>query len=116
MVGRPLADALINRNATVTLCHSKTTNLKQFTKKADIIISSVGKKNLITKEMVKENFIGIDVGITIEEGNMSGDFKKNTYEKASYITPIPGGVGPLTVSMAIENLLELERQKRKNML
>lgn len=109
IVGRPLTDALINRNATVTLCHSKTKSLNEFTKLADIVVSAVGKPNLITKEMVKEGFIGIDIGINILDGKLVGDFHENTKEKASYLTPVPGGVGPMTISMIIENLIELKR-------
>ncbi len=107
IVGRPLADALINRNATVTLCHSKTKNLEEYTKRADILISAVGKANLITKDMVKENFIGIDVGINIVNDKLVGDFNQNVCDKASYLTPVPGGVGPMTVAMIIDNLIEL---------
>ena len=110
IVGRPLADALINRNATVTLCHSKTINLEEYTKRADILISAVGKANLITKDMVKKDFIGIDVGINVVNGKLTGDFSKDVEEKASYLTPVPGGVGPMTVAMIIDNLIELVRE------
>ena len=112
IVGRPLADALINRNATVTLCHSKTKDMKEYTKRADIVISAVGKPKLITKGMVKKDFIGIDVGINVVNGKLVGDFSKNTYEKASFITPVPGGVGPMTVAMIIDNLIELKKNER----
>lgn len=109
IVGRPLTDALINRDATVTLCHSKTKNIEMYTSQADIIISAVGKPNLITKEMVKEDFIGIDVGINIVSDKIVGDFNENVKEKASYLTPVPGGVGPMTIAMLISNLIELKK-------
>ena len=112
IVGRPLADALINRNATVTLCHSKTKDLEKHTKRADIVISAVGKANFITKDMVRKNFIGIDVGINIVNSKLVGDFSKDTSEKASYLTPVPGGVGPMTVAMIIDNLIEMKRNKK----
>lgn len=109
IVGRPLTDALINRDATITLCHSKTKNIEMYTSQADIIISAVGKPNLITKEMVKEDFIGIDVGINIVSDKIVGDFNENVKEKASYLTPVPGGVGPMTIAMLISNLIELKK-------
>ena len=108
LVGRPLEDALINRNATVFLCHSKTKNLKEITKISDIVISAAGVPNLITKDMVKKDFIGIDVGMNLVEGKLVGDFAKDIEEKASYLTPVPGGVGPMTVAMVIHNLIELK--------
>ncbi len=109
-VGRTLADALINQNATVTLCHSKTKDLKKHTKHADIIVSAVGKEGFITKDMVKKNFIGIDVGINFKDGKLTGDFSNEAVEKASYMTPVPGGVGPMTVAMIIENLIQLKEE------
>lgn len=127
IVGKPLAIALSNRDATVTLCHSKTENLEEFTKRADILISAVGKPGLITGEMVKEGFIGIDVGTTrvkVEENGevknkLKGDFVfDEVSKKASFITPVPGGVGPMTVACVIGNLLkakelELAKQGKK---
>lgn len=107
IVGKPLSLALTNRNATVTLCHSKTKNLGEITKNAEILISAVGKEKLITGDMVKNDFIGVDVGITrTSEGKICGDFDfENVKEKASYITPVPGGVGPMTIAMIIDNLI-----------
>lgn len=109
LVGRPLFDALVNRDATVTLCHSKTKDLAFHTKQADIIVCAVGKHDLITKDMVKDDFIGIDVGINFVDGKLVGDFSKDVVEKASYLTPVPGGVGPMTVAMIIDNLIELKK-------
>jgi len=111
IVGRPLADAFINRNATVTLCHSKTKDLEKHTKRADIVVAAVGKPNLINKNMVKKGFIGIDVGINMVDGKLVGDFSQDVEEKASYLTPVPGGVGPMTVAMIIDNLIDLARIK-----
>jgi len=111
IVGRPLADALVNRDATVTLCHSKTKDISIYTNLADIIISAVGEVNLIHKYMVKDGFVGIDVGINFVDDKMVGDFRKDVYPQASYITPVPGGVGPMTVAMIIENLIQLSKQE-----
>ena len=106
IVGKPLALALSNRNATVTLCHSKTRDLGEITRLSDIVISAVGKPKLVTENMVKEGFVGIDVGINRENGKLCGDFDYDAIkDKASLITPVPGGVGPMTISMIIDNLI-----------
>ena len=106
IVGKPLSIALLNRNATVSVCHSKTKNLKEMTKTADILVSAVGKTNLVTKEMVKEGTVVIDVGISRVNNKVVGDTSFNEIkDKCSYITPVPGGVGPMTVAMIMENLL-----------
>lgn len=115
IVGKPLELALQNRNATVSLCHSKTINLSDYTTKADIIISATGVAKLIKKNMVKEGFIGIDVGINRDNGKLCGDFDfDDIKEKASLITPVPGGVGPMTIAMIIDNLLEEKRKKERH--
>ncbi len=115
IVGKPVASLLLNRNATVTVCHSKTKNLAEFTKKADILISAVGIAGLVTEDMVKQGSVIIDVAINREdkEGNegvkiITGDvdFEK-VKNKVSLITPVPGGVGPMTIAMLMENLVEL---------
>ena len=107
LVGKPLVNLFLNENATVTICHSKTKNLKDYTITADILISAVGKKNLITKDMVKQNAVVIDVGITRENNKLYGDVDfDNVFNKASYITPVPGGVGPMTVTELGYNVLE----------
>lgn len=99
LVGRPVAELLINSSATVTLCHSKTKDLASVTRGADILIVAVGKSRLITKDMVKEGAVVIDVGINkLEDGSLCGDVDfENLKDKCSYITPIPGGVGQMTV-------------------
>ena len=108
IVGKPLAQTLLNKSATVTICHSKTKNLADITKSADILISAVGKANVITKDMVKENAVVIDVGINRnDEGKLVGDVDFYEVGKiASYITPVPGGVGPMTIAMLMSNCIK----------
>ena len=108
IVGKPLMQCLLNENATVTICHSKTTNLKEITKKADILIAAVGKPEFVTADMVKDGAIVIDVGINrTQDGKLKGDVAFAEVEKrASYITPVPGGVGPMTVAMLMENVVK----------
>lgn len=108
IVGRPLAQMLLNRNATVTICHSKTKNIAQITKTADIVISAVGK-NIIKGEMLKSGCVIVDVGIFKDEnGNTSGDVDFESASRvASYISPVPGGVGPMTIASLMLNTIEL---------
>ena len=104
LVGKPLIFMLLKRNATVTVCHSYTKNLNGYTKKADILIVAVGKSKFITKEKVKEGVVIIDVGISRENGKLSGDVDfEGVFDKCSWITPNPGGVGPMTVSFLLQN-------------
>ena len=113
LVGTPLFYMLENKNATVTLSHSKTKNLKDKTIRSDIVISAVGHKNLITEDMIKENAVVIDVGINRDNDKICGDvdFEK-IKNKASYITPVPGGVGPMTIATLAQNILKAyEMQK-----
>ena len=106
IVGKPLFHLLIAKNATVTVCHSKTKDLKEITKKADIVISAVGKPKFITADMINDGTIVVDVGISRIDGKVVGDVDFATVsEKASYITPVPGGVGPMTIAMILENIL-----------
>ena len=105
LVGKPIMLECINRNATVTMCHSKTVDLKKYTKNADVLIVAVGKKHLINKSMIKEGAVIIDVGITRIDGKIYGDVNPNVEEKASYVTPVPGGVGPMTVAMLLKNTM-----------
>ena len=104
-VGKPMAMLLLNANCTVTMCHSKTKNLAQVCRQADILISAVGRENFVTAEMVKEDAVVIDVGINRnQDGKLCGDVDfENVKEKASYITPVPGGVGPMTITMLMYN-------------
>jgi len=108
VVGKPLAVMLTNRFATVTVCHVKTKYLREHTKKADILITATGVPKLIKKEMVKEKAVVIDGGIKYEQDKVFGDVDfDNLKDIASYITPVPGGVGPMTVAMVLENTLIL---------
>ena len=108
IVGKPMLQCLLNKHATVTICHSKTENLKEITKKADILVAAIGKAKFVTKDMVKPGAVVIDVGINRnEQGKVCGDVDFNEVEGvASYITPVPGGVGPMTVAMLMENIVK----------
>ncbi len=104
-VGKPMAMLLLNANATVTICHSKTKNLKEVCKNADILVAAVGKAKFITADMVKEDAVVIDVGMNRDsEGKLCGDVDfESVKDKASHITPVPGGVGPMTITMLMYN-------------
>ena len=112
IVGKPLIHCCLNKNATVTSCHSKTQNLAQKTKEADILISAIGKANFVTTDMVKRDAVVIDVGINrLENGKITGDVDfENVKEKASYITPVPGGVGPMTIAMLMNNVIKVTKR------
>ena len=115
IVGKPMAMLLLHRNATVTICHSHTKNLKEVCASADILVSAVGKAHFITADMVKEGAIVIDVGMNHDEnGKLCGDVEFAEVEpKASYITPVPGGVGPMTITMLMKNTLRAAEMKQK---
>ncbi len=108
IVGKPMALMLLQKNATVTICHSGTTDLKAMTLQADVIVAAVGKRNVLTADMVKPGAVVIDVGMNRnDEGKLCGDVDFEGVEKvASYITPVPGGVGPMTITMLLVNILE----------
>ena len=112
IVGKPLLQCCLNKNATVTICHSKTKDLKNITKNADILISAIGKSKFVTKEMVKKDAVVIDVGINRDEnGKLTGDVDfENVKDIASYITPVPGGVGPMTITMLMNNVIKAAKQ------
>ena len=115
IVGRPLIQCCLQKNATVTICHSKTNNLKEHTKRADVIISAIGKPKFVTADMVKDNVVVIDVGINRDEnGKLVGDVDfENVEKKASYITPVPGGVGPMTIAMLMHNVIKATKEQYK---
>lgn len=104
IVGKPVAELLLNRNATVTICHSKTKNLKEHTKNADILVVAVGKAKFITKDMVKPGAVIVDVGINRENGKLCGDCDFENIKDVADITPVPGGVGPMTVATLVSRL------------
>jgi methylenetetrahydrofolate dehydrogenase (NADP+)/methenyltetrahydrofolate cyclohydrolase len=102
-----MMNLLINANATVTLCHSKTKDLAKVTKKADVLVVAIGKKHFITRDMVKRGAVVIDVGINRIDGKLYGDVNyDDVYDKVKKITPVPGGVGPMTVVMLMKNCIE----------
>ena len=108
IVGKPMAMMLLQKNATVTICHSATPDLKAMTLQADVIVAAVGKRNVLTADMVKPGAVVLDVGMNRnDEGKLCGDVDFEGVEKvASYITPVPGGVGPMTITMLLVNTLE----------
>ncbi|MDE7306634.1 MAG: bifunctional methylenetetrahydrofolate dehydrogenase/methenyltetrahydrofolate cyclohydrolase FolD [Clostridia bacterium] len=105
IVGRPMAMLLLNADATVTVCHSKTKNLKEHCRNADILVAAIGKAKFITADMVKDGAVVIDVGMNRDEnGKLCGDVDfESVKDKCSYITPVPGGVGPMTITMLMYN-------------
>ena len=113
LVGKPLAIMCLNRDATVTVCHSKTTDLHQKTLQADILISAVGSPKMITADMMKKGVVVIDVGITrTDNGTLQGDVDFDAVkELASAITPVPGGVGPMTVASVIKNTVRAKERQ-----
>lgn len=108
IVGKPMLQCLLNKHATVTICHSRTKNLEEITKKADILVAAIGKAKFVTKSMVKPEAVVIDVGINRnEQGKVCGDVDFDEVSKiASYITPVPGGVGPMTIAMLMTNIVK----------
>tara|TARA_B110000014_G_C20123684_1_gene596933 strand:- start:2379 stop:3221 length:843 start_codon:yes stop_codon:yes gene_type:complete len=107
IVGKPVAHLLLQRHATVTICHSKTKNLQQVTRQADILIAAVGRPHFVNSDMVKEGTVVIDVGINRVDGKLTGDVDfDQVAEKAGLITPVPGGVGPMTIALLMENTLK----------
>lgn len=117
IVGKPMAMLLLHENGTVTVCHSKTKDLAEVCRRADILVAAVGRPNFVTADMVKEGAVVIDVGINrLDTGKLCGDVKfDEVSEKASYITPVPGGVGPMTIAMLMKNTVtawRIQNEKR----
>lgn len=112
IVGKPVAQCLLNQNATVTICHSRTQDIAKVVQEADIVIAALGKPKFVTADMIKEGAVVIDVGINRnEEGKLVGDVDfENVEEKASYITPVPGGVGPMTIAMLMSNVVKATKE------
>ena len=114
IVGKPLIQCMLNKNATVTVCHSKTKNIEEITKNADILIAALGKAKFVKADMVKNGAVVIDVGINRNElGKLEGDVDFEEVEKkVSYITPVPGGVGPMTIAMLMNNVVKAAKQSK----
>lgn len=114
LVGKPLIQLFLQKNATVSICHSKSLDIKKYTKMADILVVAAGHPNLITKDMVKEDAVVLDVGINKENNVLCGDVDfKHVSEKASLITPVPGGVGPMTVACLLKNVVKAYLHQNK---
>lgn len=115
IVGKPQAMLLLQKNGTVTICHSRTRNLKEVTSRADILVVAIGKADFITADMVKEGAVVIDVGMNRKaDGKLTGDVDfESVSKKASYITPVPGGVGPMTITMLLQNTLTAAKKQLK---
>lgn len=115
IVGKPMMQCLLNKNATVTICHSKTLKLGEVTRRADILVVAIGKEKFITKDMVKEGAVVIDVGINrMQNGKICGDVDFDEVSKiASYITPVPGGIGPMTIAMLMNNIVKATKFQNK---
>ncbi len=115
IVGKPISMLLLNSNCTVTICHSKTQNLSEITKKADILVVAIGRANFVTGDMVKEGAVVIDVGINRTEEGLKGDVEFESASKvASFITPVPGGVGPMTIAMLMDNTYNCAIMREEN--
>ena len=115
IVGKPMAMLMLKENATVTICHSRTKNLKEIVAGADVIVAAVGRPNFVTANMVKDSAVIIDVGINrMDDGSLCGDVDfEACKEKASYITPVPGGVGPMTIATLMQNTITATRIQNK---
>lgn len=115
IVGKPMAMLMLKENATVTICHSRTKNLKEIVAGADVIVAAVGRPNFVTADMVKDGAVIIDVGINrMDDGKLCGDVDfEACKEKASYITPVPGGVGPMTIATLMQNTITATRIQNK---
>lgn len=114
IVGKPLAQCLLAKNATVTICHSRTKNIHQITNNADIIVAALGKPKYLKDSMVKDGAVVIDVGINrTDDGKLVGDVDfESVSKKASYITPVPGGVGPMTIAMLMNNVIKAAKLQK----
>lgn len=115
IVGKPTAMLLLQNNATVTICHSHTKNLAEITKNADILVVAIGKAKFVRADMVKQGAIVIDVGMDRDNGKLCGDVDfENVKDVAKYITPVPGGVGPMTITMLLKNTIKSRKMRMKN--
>jgi methylenetetrahydrofolate dehydrogenase (NADP+)/methenyltetrahydrofolate cyclohydrolase len=112
IVGKPIAHLLLQRNATVTVCHSRTQDLARHTVDADVLVAAVGRLHLVGADMVKVGATVIDVGMNRTDEGLFGDVDPGAAERAAYVTPVPGGVGPMTIAMVLKNAAEAARVRR----
>jgi len=112
IVGKPIAHLLLAANATVTICHSRTRDLAEETRSADVLVAAIGRPELITPDMVKEGAAVVDVGITRTDDGLKGDVSPAVAERAGWLTPVPGGVGPMTIAMLLRNTVQAARYRR----
>ena len=112
IVGKPMAVLLLNRNATVTICHTRTRDLPAITREADILVAAIGRPGYVTPEMIKEGSAVVDVGINPVDGRLRGDVDPGVAGRAGWMSPVPGGVGPMTRAMLMWNTLKAEQQRR----
>lgn len=115
IVGKPMVQCLLDKNATVTVCHSKTKNIDEIIKNADVLIVAIGKADFVKGDMIKDGAVVIDVGINkMEDGSIIGDVDfESALNKAGFITPVPGGIGPMTIAMLLSNLVKAAKSKLK---
>ena len=113
IVGKPVSHLLLGANATVTICHSRTRDLAAETRAADVLVVAIGRPGLVTAGMVKEGAAVVDVGITRTEAGLAGDVAPDVAERAAFLTPVPGGVGPMTIAMLLRNTIQAARYRRK---
>ncbi len=113
IVGKPMSMLLLHRHGTVTICHSRTENLAEICREADILVAAVGRAHFVTPDMVKKGAVVIDVGMNRENGKLCGDVAPEVAEVAGYLTPVPGGVGPMTITMLMKNTLKAAHLQMK---
>jgi methylenetetrahydrofolate dehydrogenase (NADP+)/methenyltetrahydrofolate cyclohydrolase len=112
IVGKPIAHLLLQSNATVTICHSRTSDLARYTLDADVLVVAVGSAEVVTPDMIKQGAAVVDVGINRTEGGIVGDVAPDAADVAAFITPVPGGVGPMTIAMLLRNTVKVARYRR----
>jgi methylenetetrahydrofolate dehydrogenase (NADP+)/methenyltetrahydrofolate cyclohydrolase len=112
IVGKPIAHLLLQSNATVTICHSRTSDLARYTLEADVLVVAVGSAEVVTPDMIKQGSAVVDVGINRTQGGIVGDVAPDAADVAAFITPVPGGVGPMTIAMLLRNTVKVARYRR----
>ena len=114
IVGKPMAMMLLAEHATVTICHSRTTDLAEHARRADVLVAAVGRPGLVTKGMVKPGAVVIDVAVNRTEDGLVGDVERDVAEVAGYLTPVPGSIGPMTIAMLLRNTLTAAQHRRQH--